>query len=69
MTGFHAEPHALPTLERLGRDPRGRYARRRLACMGFLAARRLARALHVSEQPVVRQCAHAYRKLARAIWG
>jgi hypothetical protein len=69
MTGFHAEPHALPTPERLGGDARARYARRRLACVGFLAARRLARALHVSERPVVRRCAHVYRKLARAVSG
>ncbi|HEY2729279.1 MAG TPA: S24/S26 family peptidase [Polyangia bacterium] len=69
MTGFAGEPRALPKPERLDAAARARFRRRRLACQGFLAARRLVRALRLSDSALVRACAQAYRKLARALAG
>jgi len=73
MTGVVAvgggEPRALPTPERLDADARALFRRRRLACAGFVLARRIARALPLSDGELVRRCAQIYRKLARAVSG
>ncbi|HVR01888.1 MAG TPA: S24/S26 family peptidase [Polyangia bacterium] len=69
MTGFASELRALPTLERLDAAARARFRRRRLACQGFLAARRLVHAFRLTDSALVRACAQAYRKLARALAG
>ena len=69
MTGFVGETRALPTPERLDAAARARFRRRSLACQGFVAARRLVHALGLSDSALVRRCAQAYRKLARAVAG
>ena len=69
MTGFAGELRALPTAERLDAAARARFRRRRLACQGFVAARRLVHALRLSDSALVRTCAQVYRKLARALAG
>jgi hypothetical protein len=54
--------HIAPTSPSLDR-------RRRLAVDGFVAARRLARAVGLGESALVRRCAQIYRRLARAVTG
>jgi hypothetical protein len=69
MTGIAGEPDARPTVERLDVASRARFRRRRLACDGFLAARRLASGLGLSDSVLVRRCARIYRRLSRALVG
>jgi hypothetical protein len=58
-----------PTPDHLAPRAHALYRRRRLVVEGFLAARRLARALGLSDAAVVRRCGQIYRRVARAIWG
>jgi hypothetical protein len=67
MIGVAGEPRAVPTPARLDAGARAQFRRRRLACEGFVVARRLARVLHASDGALVRRCAQVYRRLARAI--
>jgi hypothetical protein len=68
MTGFAGGVgRPLPTPERLDAAARGRFQRRRAACAAYARARGLARRLGVGEIAIVRRCAAAFRKLARAL--
>jgi hypothetical protein len=69
MIGVAGAAGALPAFERLDVVARARFRRRRLACHGFIVARRLARGLGLGDSALVRQCAQVYRKLARALAG
>jgi len=69
MTGFAGAPAAPPLPGRLDAAARTLFLRRRRAVGGFLAARRLVRALRVSDGELVRRCALIYRKIARAVTG
>jgi hypothetical protein len=69
MTGFAGDARPVPTPERLDATARAIFLRRRAACVVFVRARRLARALHVSERGPVRQCGRVFRRLARFISG
>jgi hypothetical protein len=69
MTGFAGDGRALPTPDALDAAARARFHRRRLAVEGFLAARRLARALRLADGPLLRRGARLYRKITRSIVG
>jgi hypothetical protein len=69
VTGFAGDAGPAPTPERLAPDARTLYRRRRAAVDGFLAARRLARALRLADGRVVRRCARIYRRLVRVVTG
>jgi hypothetical protein len=69
MTGFAGQARPVPTPERLDATARAIFLRRRAACVAFVGARRLARALHLSEGGLVRQCARIFRRVARFIAG
>jgi hypothetical protein len=69
VTGVAGEPRAVLAPDRLDAETRARFRRRRAACAGFVVARRLARALPLSDGAVVRGCARLYRRLARAVAG
>jgi hypothetical protein len=73
MAGFAGDTRPPPTPAILDAEARARFWRRRLACEGFVGARRFAHALHLTDRvlarTVVRRCAQAYRKLARTISG
>jgi hypothetical protein len=70
VTGFSDDTsRPLPTPERLGAREAARFARRCLACAGFVGARRLALRLGIRERPLVGRCAQAYRTLARRLLG
>jgi hypothetical protein len=60
---------AAASPSRLAPEARSLFHRRRIAVAGFLAARRLARALGVSHGNVVRGCARIYRRIARSVLG
>ena len=63
MTGLAGQARPLPTVDAAAR---ARFVRRRLAVEGFLAARRLTRALHLQDRPFVRRCARLYRRITGA---
>jgi len=66
MTGIAGAPTALAPLDVASR---ARFRRRRFACDGFLAARRLASGLGLVDSVLVRRCARIYRRLARVLVG
>jgi hypothetical protein len=69
MTGPAGASGEPPTPGRLDAAARALFRRRRLACEGFVVARRLVSGLPLSDGEVVRRCAQVYRRLARAIVG
>jgi hypothetical protein len=72
MAGFGDVAHAraeTPTVERLDAAARARFERRRAVCRGHVTGRAFARALGVANAPLVRVCARALRRLARALVG
>jgi hypothetical protein len=69
MTGFAGDARSVPTPSRLDATAGAIFLRRRAACVAFVGARRLARVLHVSERGLVRQCARAFRRIARVVTG
>jgi hypothetical protein len=69
MTGIAGESDAPPAVERLDGASRARFRRRRFACEGFLAARRLVSGLGLADSVLVRKCARLYRRLSRVLVG
>jgi hypothetical protein len=68
MTGFAGDgTRVVPTPDRLEPAARARFRRRRAACAAYAHARGAARALGIGELAIVKRCAAAFRRLARAV--
>jgi len=64
-----APSRPLPIPEPTDAEARVRFHRRRRACALFALGQRVASSLHVSERPVTRRLARAYRDAARKFAG